>query len=241
MHRLLLTLMAVGALASTLLWAESASADLIETSAGVKVMAGASMWTTPSDRPMNGGKEYEGLGFAGNAGGFSYGSGLYFEARFIKFVGLELDVIYDKSTLKRNVDFNGGVAKVQEKIAMTNWRFPVLVKGNLPTPFGRLVAMAGVEHVHGSSADLSTEFTKGQGTVETDLTAEENNYWMMVGGLGVTIDLLMLEVPLELRASKNMGQESAFQDRVDFGPNTVTVDAQSSWDFRLSAGVGYRF
>lgn len=229
---------AAAAVVSTLLVATPAHADSIDTSLGVKAMAGGSLWTTPSDRPNN----YDGLGFAGNGGGFSYGAGLYGEIRFIKVLSLELDLIYDKSVLMRTVDYSSSV-KTQEKIEMTSWRIPILAKANLPTPFGRLFVLLGPELVRGSSADPSLEVTEGNATIGTEFLAEEANYTMLTGGLGLAIDLPpSLEIPIELRASKNLGQEQAWLDRVDVeGQTRYTVDAQTSWDFRVSAGLGYRF
>lgn len=249
MRRLACATCAAAALAVTSFAAETANADVVDTSAGVKAMAGGSLWTTPSDRPGN--DQYEGIGFAGNGGGFSYGGGLYFEARFIKVLSLELDLLYDKSTLMRNIDHthNGLLFKLQEKLVLTNLRIPVLVKANLPTPFGRLFVLLGPEFVRTSSVDTSVEVKESPVTVDpateaaldNSLTARKGNYTMITGGMGLTIDLVKLEIPLELRASKNLGQESAYDDRVDWGSSSYDVDAQTSWDFRVSAGLGYRF
>ena len=202
-------------------------------------MAGGSLWTTPSDRPGN----YEGLGFAGNGGGFSWGAGLYGEVRFIKILSLELDIVRDMSVLQRDVTYNQST-KVREKIELTSWRFPLLAKVNIPTPFGRLFALIGPEFVSVSSADPSLEVTEGPGSVAgiTFLT-KKNNYTMLTAGLGLTIDIASFEIPVELRASKNMGQEDAWQARVkvDQRQQRYEVEAETSWDFRLSAGFGCQF
>ena len=240
MRRVACASFAAAAFVMTLSLANTARADLIDKSVGIKAMAGGSLWTTPSDRPG----DYEGIGFAGNGGGFSYGGGLYAEIRFIKVLSLEIDALYDKSVLMRNVDYGPSV-KVQEKLDITSWRFPILAKANLPTPFGRLFVLLGPEFVRGSSADPSLEVTEGTATIVGDpIRAESANYTMITGGLGLTIDLPpSLEIPLELRGSKNMGQEDKWLDRVavDSANQTYTVDAQTSWDFRVSAGLGYRF
>jgi hypothetical protein len=230
---------AAATLCAVFLAAPSARADVVDTSAGVKLMAGGSLWTTPSDRPGN----YDAVGFAGNGGGFSWGGGVYFEARFIKLLSLELDIIRDMSVIQRDVTYNQTI-KVREKIDITSWRIPVLAKANVPTPFGRLFFLLGPEFVRVSSADPSLEVVEGNGTIPGDpLHAEKNNYTMLTGGLGLTIDLAALEIPIELRASKNLGQEDAWLDRVevDQANSRFVVDAQTSWDFRVSAGLGYRF
>ena len=69
MRRLACVSLSAAALSATLLLSQSAMADMLEPVAGVKAMAGGSMFTTPSDRPGN--DNYEGIGYAGNAGGFS--------------------------------------------------------------------------------------------------------------------------------------------------------------------------
>jgi hypothetical protein len=247
MRRVACASFAAAAFVMTLSLANAARADVIDKSVGIKAMAGGSLWTTPSERPNN--DNYEGIGFAGNGGGFSYGGGLYAEVRFIKVLSLELDLIYDKSVLMRNVDFSfpntTATVKVQEKIDITSWRIPILAKANLPTPFGRLFVLLGPEFVRESSAEPSLEVTEGNGTVAGDpLRAESANYTMLTAGLGLTIDLPpSLEIPLELRGSKNWSQSDKFADRVEFDAtnNRFTVDAQTSWDFRVSAGLGYQF
>jgi len=237
MRRIVFASALVAASSVALLWATPARADLIDNSVGVKVMAGGSLWTTPSDRPQ----DYEGIGFAGNGGGFSYGGGLYGEIRFIKVLSLEVDLLYDKSTIMRNVDYSAKVT-VQEKIQITNLRIPVLAKANLPVLFGRLFVLLGPEFVRGSSVDPSLEVTEGNATIQTEMDAETANYTMLTGGLGFTLDVPpFLEIPLELRASKNLDQEDAWLDRVHGDSTGYVVDAQTSWDFRVSAGLGYRF
>ena len=69
---------------------------------------------------------------------------------------------------------------------------------------------------------------------------------MLTMGLGLTIELpLSLEIPIELRASKNLSQPDAWGDRVQFASAAYdypyTVQGQSSWDFRLGLGLGYKF
>ena len=255
MRRLPLIAASAASLLLGLTLANTARADLADLSLGAKVLAGGSLFTTPTNIP---GKyqsfgldsKYEGLGFAGNGGGFSYGGGLYFEARFIKVIGLELDLIYDHSVIQRNVTYNSAV-DVREKVDITTLRIPVLAKASLPMPVGRLFVLAGPEFVRGQSADPSIEITSGEQYVQNpvqlkqSIHADKANWTNIVAGLGFTIDLPMsLELPVELRASKNISQSSDWEDRVTIdspNPFNYTVDAQTSWDFRLCAGLGYQF
>jgi len=219
--------------------ASSASADVFEATAGVKGFAGGNLWTTPSDGPGS-----DGLGFVKSGGGFGWGAGAYVEARALKFLGLELGVTYDKSAMHRDVTYSS-VTEIREEVTMKSLRIPVLAKAIAPVPFGRLSLFLGPEFVQALSADASLDVTSGPGAVAADtIRAAKKNSTTFTCGLGITFDLpASLELPIELRASKNLSQESAWRDRVEVlppaGPYTVT--AQSSWDFRLGLGLGYKF
>ncbi|MBI5537236.1 MAG: hypothetical protein HY898_31230 [Deltaproteobacteria bacterium] len=243
---------ALGVVAAGLLYSASASAQLVDVSGGVKGFAGGNVWSTPSAVPFG----YEGNGFSGNGGGFGWGAGLYTEARFIKFLGLELGLTYDSSTLLRNVTINAqGVRyETQEKVTQNALRIPILAKGILPIPFGRLSAFLGPEFIVPSSASGSLEVKSTTPPVpKPDLSGnikvEKTGSTMLTMGLGLTIDLpASFELPIELRASKNLSQPDAWADRVSWAAETqntrtapYTVKAQNSWDFRLGLGLGYKF
>jgi hypothetical protein len=237
-------LCAIACFAATCLVGSTASADLIEASGGVKGFAGGNLWSAPSDYP--GGTGYDGPGFIKSGGGFGWGTGLYVEGRVLKILGLELGLTYDRSSVYRNVTVNN--VDFREKFNMTGLRIPVLAKGFAPVPFGRLSLSLGPEFVLAQSADASIAPTSGANVnVITNVSATKKNSTMLTGGVGITIDLpLGIELPLEMRASKNLSQGSAYSDRVSgFNPFkdmfSYDVTAQSSWDFRLSVGLGYKF
>jgi opacity protein-like surface antigen len=214
-----------------------------ESSAGLKLLAGGNVWTTPSDVPGG----YDGLGFPGSGGGFGWGAAAYYEARFIQHLGLELDLGYDSSTLQRNVTYNG-VVKVTEKVQMSGLRWGLLAKGIVPTPFGRLWLGLGPEFVSGSSVDASievkTDNVANKSQIESLISAKSKSSTMLTFGFGLAIHVgEHLEIPVDLRAAKNMSQDSKWTDRVKINPATseYEVTAQSSWDFRLATGLGYRF
>ncbi len=217
---------------------------VFQPSLGLKLFAGGNLWSTPSNVPGG----YEGLGFAGNGGGLGFGGAVYFEARFFKHLGFELDLGYDQSTLLRNVDF--GLAKVQESVTSSGPRIGLFAKGILPTSFGRLSLGLGPEFLIPGDPKAKNEITEGRqlvanaDEVEGLISAEKKNSTMLTTVLGIVVHAgEALEIPIELRASKNMSQESAWLDRVDVDPatNRYRVTAQSSWDFRLGVGLGYRF
>lgn len=240
-------LAALGAFVVCLVHTQVADAQVVQVSAGAKGFAGGNLWTTPSSRPWS----YEGLGFAGNAGGFGFGAGAYVEARFIKFLGLEIDAIYDSSSLYRDVTYSS-LVKVREKVTTSGMRVPLLAKGILPVPFGRLSLFVGPEFVFATSPSGSIEITTGaqymtaadQARTQSFIHGKAVSSTMFTMGLGIAVELpASLEIPIELRASKNMSQPDAWMDRVDIAPPApdYTVRAQSSWDFRLGLGLGYRF
>lgn len=216
-----------------------------ESSAGLKLLAGGNVWSAPSDPP--GGSD--GLGFTDNGGGFGWGGAAYYEARFVGHLGLELDLGYDSSVLQRDVTYNATV-KVREKVTMSGLRAGLLVKGILPTPFGRLWLGLGPELVTGSSVSAKNEITKNRqlvlnaDEVEGLISAKSKSSTMITFAFGMAIHLGdHLEIPVDLRAAKNLSQESAWSDRVkaNLATNEYEVTAQSSWDFRFATGLGYRF
>jgi hypothetical protein len=87
------------------------------------------------------------------------------------------------------------------------------------------------------------------GGVDTMMKTQTKSSTMLTMGLGLTIELpLSLEIPIELRASKNLSQPDAWGDRVSWAAHDATsftppytVQGQSSWDFRLGLGLGYKF
>lgn len=241
MKRLLLAL----APASLMLFAATASAQeaapegaeskSFASSAGLKLLAGGNLWSTPDNiRPPG----YEGLGFAGSAGGLGFGAALYYEARFLTHLGLEFDVGYDSSTLLRNVTLNG--VDTKESVTSSGPRVGLFLKGIANAPFGRLSAGIGPEFVVPTSASAEFEVETGQSIDVIDV--EKKSSTMLSFVLGMVIEAgEKLEVPIDIKAAKNMTQESDWQDRVKITNNSYSVVAQSSWDFRIAAGLGYRF
>ena len=220
-------------------------------SAGLKGLVGGNMWTKPSGAPG------DDFGFKSSGGGFGWGMGAYAEFRFVKFAGLEIDLLYDKSTIFRNVTWNS-VLKVREKMDMTSLRVPLLFKGIIPVPFGRIGVFVGPEFVIPLSAKGTNEITSGReqinppftpADIENGLNAQKTSSTLLTGGFGATIELpVNLELPIEMRASKNLSQPDSWQERVPSeGPSNVsphyqhTVKAQSTYEFRLTIGLGYKY
>ena len=218
----------------------------VEFSAGLLGLAGGNYFTTPEDIPGG----YEGLGFAGDAGGFGWGVAAYGEGRFVRHLGVTLTLGYDRSVLRREVTYND-VVKVDEKLSIASPRLGLMAKGILPTPFGRLWLGLGPQFVLSTSSDAENEITGGgqflapglAQQIENAIRAEETNSTLLDFGFGLAVHAgERIEIPFQIIASKNMSQESGWTERVTLYPDlTYDVKTQSSWEFRMGIGVGARF
>ena len=209
----------------------AAMASLTDSSAGLKLLAGADTWSTPSAAP--GGGQF--LGFQGSAGGLGYGALGYYELRIIKLIGVEADLAYQHGSFHRNVTLNQ--VAYTETVTTNDWRIPILAKLNIPLGLGRIWGGLGPEFTLSQSSSGKLEPV---GTV----TTRDVKPTFLTFGLGLVIEMPVIgfEIPIEFRASKNMSQPSAWADRVAIDSLTAeTVRAESSWVFRLGAGLGYQF
>ncbi len=218
--------------------AQHASAlSLVDHSAGVKVLAGADLWTTPSNIPGG----YSGPGFAGSAGGFSYGAMPYYELRIIKFIGVEAGIEYEHGSFHRNNTING--FDTTETVNINSWRLPLLAKLNIPLALGRIWFGLGPDFTLSQSSSAKFELASGATSPITVATRDVKPTYL-TGGLGLVIEMPLagIEIPIEFRASKDLSQPSDWSDRVTATSQTsYTVRAESSWVLRLGAGIGFQF
>lgn len=226
----------------------------VEFSAGLRGLVGGSALGKPTDIPgkYQLGSGYEGVGWAGTAGGFGWGFGAYAEARFVRYLGLELGLTRDSTNLHRDVTYNSRV-KVRESVDLSTTRLDLMLKGVVPTPFGRVWLGLGPEFVVGASVDGKNEVTEGSEYLTPALrtqveglnrpTAEKPTY--LAFGFGVVVHAGdLIEIPFELRAARNLSEESKWNDRVVFDEGAsggYVFGAQPSWDFRMGIGLGARF
>jgi hypothetical protein len=217
---------------------EAAAPKKFESSAGAKLLLGGSLSNKPSNTPPG----YDGLGFVGSAGGFAYGFAGYYEGRFVQHLGLEADLGYDHTQIQRNVTYNV-IYKTTEKFVTTSFRLTFLAKGIANAPFGRMWLGLGPEFVFPSEPSASLEETSGPPATLPKLSAVKKSSTNLVLAAGMVIHVGdKLEIPIDLRAGKNLSQDSSWQDRVTIQPSgDYSVVAQASWDFRLATGLGYRF
>ncbi len=197
-------------------------------SAGALGYAGGNYFNKPSRLSVGD----DGLGFKGHAGGAAYGGGIYYTLHLNKYVGLELDFLYESSELKRWVTINNAVEITESKTA-GQWRIPLLLKLNAPTGFGAVTFGLGPEFIRPSSVSDNGNGAKALKVDSTNIAME----------IGFRVDLRKnLEIPVRLRAAYNTSQGEAYEDRIEFTGNTITgVKLRNTWDGRLMVGVGYRF
>jgi hypothetical protein len=201
---------------------------LTDHTAGAKLLFGADVWSTPTNRPTDDGA----FGFAGNAGGFSYGLAGYYELRIIKLIGVEADIAYQHGQFHRNITLND--VKYTEELTINSWRLPILAKLNIPLPLGRIWFGLGPEFTLSSSSSY-----KLTGGANTGGPTHDQSPTYGTGGLGLVFEMPLtgIEIPVEFRASKNLSQSDSWTDRVD----ATGIKAESSWVYRLGVGLGFSF
>jgi len=228
----------VGLSLSAYLAAHTASAALlVNHTAGLKLLAGADVWSTPSNIPFG----YSGPGFAGNGGGVGYGAMPYYELRLIKFVGVEAGINYEHGSFHRNVSVNA--VDFRETITLNSWRLPILAKLNIPMGVGRFWLGVGPEFTLAQSSSGKVERVS-DGSSAGSISTRDVKPTYVTGGLGLVIELpfIGIEIPIELRASNNLSQPDNYADRVALSSSALySVRAESSWVYRLGAGLGIQF
>jgi hypothetical protein len=214
--------------------------SLTDSTAGAKILAGADVWSTPS----NAGNAGDSVGFGGNAGGISYGLAGYYELRIIKLIGLEADIAYQHGSFHRNVTFND-IYKFTETVTLNSWRLPLLAKLNLPLPLGRAWFGLGPEFTIAQSSSAKVEQTSGPAPGAALPVARTHDVKPTYGTLGIGLVFEMpgtgIEVPIEFRASKNLSQPDSYAERVSLNATGYDVRAESSWVYRLGVGLGFSF
>jgi len=213
-----------------LMLAAPAHALVLDNTYGLKGAAGGNLWTDP-DEDFG-----DGFGYQGWGGGFAYSVGGYYELRVAKLVALEIDLLWDKGELYRDVDIAGGT--IRESVTATNLRIPILAKLTIPMGLSRFSFGLGPEFVRPISVSSEHVTKTGGIALTSEIKAEEAASTMFVMDLGMVFGVGPIEVPLGIRAAKNLTQSNKWSERVSMNGNSYTVKAQNSWDFRLMLGVG---
>ena len=177
------------------------------------------------------------------------GGGLFVELNLLKFIGLEVDVLYEANSLTFKEDYGGFEYDYNTRYQQI--RIPVLVKGVLPMGAAELSLGVGPEFVFGLGAsvdfDYHTVATPAQKEIlEAFYDAEKADDTFLDVDFGVNIKVWRLFIPISLRVGFNLTEPSDYDDRVDLtiigtSVTNARVRAIESFHFSLMAGVGYVF
>jgi len=229
--------------------------NIVNLAVGAKGMVGGNLWTQPENIPPSE------IGFTDARGGYGGGGGVFAEVRVIKYIALEVDLLWERNNIWENQSWHVGPFTFQTTThaRATTMRIPILVKGILPLGGVRLGLGLGPEFVVPLSTSADVDYKQANMVQDPNLfhvTAD----WatMLTVDLDITICLWKgLHLPIDLRASYNLTQSKDWNDRVSWTrngqpipenqvkpgdmPDGFQVNYQNSWDFRLLLGLGYEF
>lgn len=230
-----------------------ARADLLwDLRAGVKGGFTGTVWMAPDEAPGD-----VSVFWGDTQAYFGGGGGAYIELILMKFIGLELDVLYEKNALSFDQKINGFAYTY--KTNFNQLRIPVLLKGTLPLGLVEVSLGLGPEFVMGQSAEVEVSnrtsianaaVGAAYGELKDIYSAEAASATFLTGDLGLNLKLWKLVVPISLRAGKNLSQSANYEERVSFewaggeytsAVTSATVKAIESWHFALMVGIGYVF
>ena len=211
---------------------------LLDSTTGVKLHFGADYYTEAN---VPTGFKKEGGGFRGNGAGFGWGANLYYELSLVSLVSVETGLGYRVGKIQKEVKMSttGATGKFQEYIEVSSLKLPLLLKLNIPMGLSSFVIGIGPEYsvTLGSSAGFEDE--EGSLGPAWKLIPEEVNSMFMTYLLGLQLGVGPIEVPIFIQAAQNLSQEQDWQKRVTQDGVDYKVKTQSSWEFRVGAGIGF--
>ena len=225
--------------------------DIFHGSAGAYFTVGGDLWTQPSDRPPG---DWDAVPFGDTAGGWNLGGGLLFEARFVKHIGLEIDLLFDHHDDMYDIEYFVGsisVGELRYHMRFMDVRLPIIFKAVFETPAMRFSLGLGPEIVWSKHSRMSIETLDGQITdaqrqaILGLLDVKDQGDVFLCVELGFEFKVKMLSIPLKLRYSYNFGQPEDWDDRVN--PTYVPPDWQvnlpgsQTMDLRILLGLQYDF
>jgi hypothetical protein len=234
------------ALSAVLMTSQVAQADLLwELRVGAKGSFTGNLYYEPENAPLNSEIVWGDTQFYIGGGG-----GLFVELNLLKFIGFEVDVLYEANALTFKEDYSG--FEYDYNTRYQQLRIPLLVKGILPMGNAELSLGVGPEFVVGLGAsvdfDYHTQMTPAQKqaadqTLNALYDAEKASDTFLDVDLGINIKVWKLFIPISLRVGFNLTQPSDYEDRVDLSiaRDNARLKAIESYHFTLMAGVGYVF
>ncbi len=242
-------------LASVLLAPAAARAGklpVFQGSAGALFTVGGDLWSDP-DFPSRLDPFVGGVPFHDMSGGYGVGGGVFFEARFIKYIGLELDLLFEGNRMWYDVDYTVTVpglgtvdGELRYNLKYTAIRMPVLVKGVFETKAMRVSLGLGPEFVFTRGDRFEIEELSDWGADLSALedqyeTVSQNDVFFCVA-VGFAFKVKMLSIPLNIRYSYNLTQPDGYEDRIgDLEHGEHRYTASQSMDLRIMLGLAYDF
>lgn len=222
----------------------SAGWGIVDLEVGAKGVAGANIWTDPTDLPAYlGGQDWA---FDKLRAGWGAGAGVYAQLRLFKYLGLEMDVLFEQSQLQET-PLDGQTWLLVARAV--NARIPILVQAILPLQYVRIGLGLGPEFV----VPIKTKAIQ-QNPIpgnNYDFKIADTTATMLTVGINITPVIAgHVTIPIDLRASYNLTQAKDYEGRVTVHTRNsgvprvdegFTLKLENTWDFRLLLGVGYAF
>lgn len=216
---------------------------------GAKGTVTGLLWTAPDNSPQLSDAFWADDQFYWGGGG-----GVFIEGNAFKYLGLEIDLLFEANSLTFNYTLNN--FEYDYYTQFDQLRIPILIKGVLP--LGESVEMSlgiGPEFVFGLSAGVETDRRtnlvlpaanqQADALIEGMYDAETEDGTFFDVNLGIAIKVWKLVIPIDLRAGFNLSQPADYDERVTrafdaaIGTGTGSVKAIESMHFAVLVGVGY--
>ncbi len=200
---------------------------------GLIGLAGGNFIDKPSDTAIGGAPSST---FYPGFGGFTGGGGLMFDLRFLKLLGLEVDLMRtsDKGTGKVTLN---GTYDVNFTIGQSATHVPVLAKLVIPAPIVAPMFVLGPEFVFPGSPSVEADKP-----LATPIDGVVNKYWMLTMGAGLEIKLPLpvvdLRIPILLRFSYNPKVSDKLVDRIGYNPTRGITAIGTEWKYVAGATLG---
>lgn len=252
--------LSVALIAIATVWSSRADASwggVFDLEFGLKGMGGYNHWTKPDDGPYE--LLHQDVAFSNDRGGYGAGGGLYVQMRFFKYLGLEIDFLFEDDRIWEH-PLDG--YDWQTTARRVNLRLPILVQAVLPTRTVRIAVGIGPEFVVPirTWAEQSAVDELPASVRDYRFRSDSKTTTRLTFGLNIAIKLWRgITLPIDLRASYDPGQPDDWTGRVEPPPSCANLRSaacardlydpaigyklhqRNDWDFRLLLGLGFDF
>lgn len=216
--------------------------DIFHGSAGGLFTLGGNLWTEPDHSSTY---SMDGVPFGDTAGGLGVGGGFFFQARFIKWIGLEVDFLFEYDHQWYNIEYDGGVADVRYHMRYTLIRIPILLQVVFNTPSMRITLGLGPEFTvsRNNHDDVTVESgaVLNRDEIERLFNTRKQSDVNLCVALGFAFKVWKLSIPFNIRFAYNGTQPDDYLKRLELSGGSTEVVASQSMDLRLMTGLAYDF